>query len=202
LSVPSFGVYKTVGCVLQSSHFIIKFSVIYFVGFPLIAATTDLNFPLIPHRAIYSMSLISIPDNRGLSDVRGVMKYEFKDQCDAWNIENKVFLYLQYVNQPAIVNIRSMVTWESKDGLKFNFRSKDMSNGKLTEEINGSAVMYRNGPGGLVKYTDPSLRKVLLPPGTLFPTAHIRTLIKHASRGGKHLTKNILMGQPWITLMR
>ncbi|MDC0196651.1 cell envelope integrity EipB family protein [Gammaproteobacteria bacterium] len=179
---------------MQLLHFIIKLSVIYFVGFPSIAAATDLDFSLIPHRAIYSMSLIKIPDNRGLSDVRGVMTYEFKDQCDAWTIESTVYLYLQYANQPAIVNIRSMVTWESKDGLEFNFRSKDVSNGKLTEEINGSAVMYRNGLGGLVKYTDPSVRKVLLPPGTLFPTAHIQTLIKHASGGGKHLTKNIFDG--------
>jgi hypothetical protein len=179
---------------LQLLHFIIKLSVIYFVGFPSIAAATDLDLPLIPHRAIYSMSLIKTPDNRGLSNVRGVMTYEFNDQCDAWTIESKVYLNLQYANQPAIENIRSMVTWESKDGLKFNFRSKDVSNGKLTEEIKGSAIMYGNGLGGLVEYTDPSLRKVFLPPGTLFPTAHIQNLITHASGGGKHLTKNIFDG--------
>ena len=176
-------------------------SVICFVGFPSIAATTDLGSSLIPHRAIYSMNLIKTPDNRRLSYVRGVMTYEFKDQCDAWTIESRVYLYLQYANKPAIENIRSMVTWESKDGLQFNFRSKDVSDGKLTEEIKGSAIMYRNGLGGLVRYTDPSLRKILLPPGTLFPTAHIQTLIKHASGGGKHLTKNILE-LPWITLMK
>ena len=87
-----------------------------------------------------------------------------------------------------------MVTWESKDGLKFDFRSKDVSNGKLREEIKGSAIMYHDGLGGLVKYTAPLLPKVFLPPGTLFPTAHLQNLLNHASEGGKHLNKNVFDG--------
>ena len=175
-------------------HSIIIFIVVYCASFPSIAGTTNSNFSLIPHRAIYSMSLIKTPNNQELSDMRGVMIYEFRDQCDAWTIESKVYLYLQYTNQPAIENIRSMVTWESKDGLKFDFRSKDVSNGKLREEIKGSAIMYHDGLGGLVKYTAPLLPKVFLPPGTLFPTAHLQNLLNHASEGGKHLNKNVFDG--------
>jgi hypothetical protein len=190
----SFNIYLTVRYFFRHLRCFIIFNIIFNVGFPSVANTVDLDKSLIPHRAIYSMNLVGSPGDGGLSNVHGVMTYEFKDQCDAWAIESKVYMRLQYVNNSESENIRSMLTWESKDGLNFDFRLKDVTDGKLVEEIKGTAVMDGNIFGGAVKYTQPSLRKVILPPRTLFPTAHIKALIKYAIKGGKHLTTTVFDG--------
>ena len=190
----SLNVCRTVRYFLRLLHYFTIFSVMVNIGFPSIATAVDLDQSLIPHRAIYSMNSVGFQGDSGLSNVRGVMTYEFKDQCDAWAIESKVYLRLQYANNSESENIRSLVTWESKDGLNFHFRLKDVTDGKLTEEIKGTAVMDGNVLGGVVKYTEPSSRKIILPPRTLFPIAHTQSLIEYAMKGGKHLIKIIFDG--------
>ena len=66
--------------------------------------------------------------------------------------------------------------------------------GKLTEEINGIAVLDGTGLGGLVEYTKPTPGKIILPQGTMFPTTHIQSLIQYAREGGKHITKIMFDG--------
>jgi len=149
---------------------------------------------LVPHRAVYAMHLSKAGANGGLTSARGVMTYEFKDQCDAWTVESKVYLRLRYGNRPEIENVRSQVTWEAKDGLGFRFRVTETTNGKQTEEIKGVAALDGTGLGGIAEYTKPTAQRVVLKKGTLFPTAHIKTLIQRSVEGGKHLTKSIFDG--------
>ena len=149
---------------------------------------------LVPHRAVYYMNLSKSGSNGGLTGARGVMTYEFKDQCDAWTVESKVYMRLRYGNHPEIENVRSIVTWEAKDGLGFRFRVNETTNGKKTEEIKGVAALDGRGLGGVAEYTRPTAQRVILPKGTLFPTAHLKILIQHSIDGGKHITKAIFDG--------
>jgi hypothetical protein len=84
------------------------------------------------------------------------MTYKFKDQCGAWAMESKVYLRFKYVNNCEVKNIRSLVTWESKDGSNFHFFLKDINVGKLIQEIKGAAVIDGNILGGIANYTEPS----------------------------------------------
>jgi hypothetical protein len=179
---------------MRFSRFLMIFSIIYIDSFSSIAGATDLKPPLIPHHALYTMNLVESYGNGGLRNARGAMTYEFKDQCDGWSVESKVYLRLQYGNLPEVENIRSMATWESKDGLIFHFRLKDENNGKLMEEIIGIAKLDGTGLGGLVEYTKPTLGGIVLPQGTIFPTTHIQSLIQYARKGGKHTTKIMFDG--------
>jgi hypothetical protein len=163
-------------------------------AFVAVAEAAGLNQPLVPHRAVYSMHLSKSGGSGGLTGARGVMTYEYKDQCDAWTVETKIYLRLRYGNGPEIENIRSMVTWEAKNGLSFRFRVNELTNGKKTEEIKGVAALDGAGLGGVAEYTKPNTQKVVLPPGTLFPTAHLKSLIKVSIDGRKHLTKPIFDG--------
>ncbi len=149
---------------------------------------------LVPHRAVYAMHLSKAGSNGGLTSARGVMTYVFKDQCDAWTVESKVYLRLRYGNRPEIENVRSLVTWEAKDSLGFRFRVTKTTNGKKTEEIKGVAALDGAGLGGIAEYTKPTAQRVVLKKGTLFPTAHIKTLIQRSVEGGKHLTMAIFDG--------
>ncbi len=149
---------------------------------------------LAPHRALYSMHLSKSSGDGGLSAARGVMTYEFRDQCDGWTVESRVYLRLQYDGSKEIENVRSLMTWESKDGLGFRFRVNESQNGKPVQEIKGVAVLDGEGEGGVVEYSKPTRNKVNLPKGTLFPTAHINALITLSAGGGNHLTKSIFDG--------
>ena len=106
---------------MRFSRFLIIFSIIYIDSFSSIAGATDLKSPLIPHHALYTMNLVKSYGNGGLRNARGVMTYEFRDQCDGWSVESKVYLRLQYGNLPEVENIRSMATWESKGWFNFSF---------------------------------------------------------------------------------
>ncbi len=159
-----------------------------------ISASSAMAGSLVPHRALYAMNLSKSAGEGGLSAARGVMTYEFRDQCDGWTVESRVYLRLLYGGRKEIENVRSLMTWESKDGLGFRFRVNESQNGKPVQEIRGVAVLDGEGEGGVVEYTKPNRNKVNLPKGTLFPTAHINALIKLSTGGGNHLTKSIFDG--------
>ena len=47
---------------------------------------------LVPHRAIYSMTLGStVGSSGGPASIRGVMSYEFQSRCAAWTVDSTVF---------------------------------------------------------------------------------------------------------------
>ncbi len=179
---------------MRISFGLILGSVLLAVGFASLSEAAGLTQRLVPHRAVYVMTLAKSSGEGGLTNARGVMTYEFKDQCDAWTVESKVYLRLRYGNHPEIENIRNMVTWEAKDGLGFRFRVNEKTNGKQTEEIKGVAALDGVGLGGVAEYTKPSAQKVTLASGTVFPTAHLKTLIQASLDGQKHLTKSIFDG--------
>jgi hypothetical protein len=168
--------------------------ILFLGGYTTSVEAAGLSQRLVPHRAVYAMNLSKTGSGGGLTGARGVMTYEFRDRCDAWTVESKVYLRLRYGGHPEVENIRSMVTWEAKDGLGFRFRLTEVTNGKTTEEIKGVAALDGIGLGGVAEFTKPSPKKMALPNGTLFPTAHIQTLIQHSLDGGKHMTKTIFDG--------
>ena len=161
---------------------------------PLKVNATDLLQRLAPHRAIYSMHVIKTSSNVDLGEARGVMIYDFKDQCEGWFVDSKVYLRFKHGDQPKSESIRSMKTWESKNGLYFDFRFDEQNNGILIEEIKGIAILKGAGLGGFVKYTKPSPNQIELPKKTLFPTAYIQHLIKSAISEKKHMIKFVFDG--------
>ncbi len=149
---------------------------------------------LTSHRAMYTMSLGTGGASGAPSGVRGVMSYEFRDQCDAWSVSSKVYMRLKFGKAHEIESIRKMATWEAKDGLGFRFRFEETDGRKNVQEIKGVALLDSKSEGGVVEYIKPSRFKVKLPKGTLFPTAHIDALINSSNNGEKHLGKVIFDG--------
>jgi len=86
------------------------------------------------------------------------------------------------------------VTWESKDGLRYRFFIRNLENGEVKEEYRGEARLDGPGKGGVANYTVPEGRKIQLPAGTLFPTAHTIALLKHIQAGDTFLWATIFDG--------
>ncbi len=146
------------------------------------------------HKAMYSMALGTAEETGAPSGIRGVMTYEFKDQCEAWSVSTKVYLRLQFGNGPEVESVRKIATWEAKDGLSFRFRVHETNAKKQVQQIKGVAIIEGDDGAGVAEYTAPVRQKVTLPKGTLFPTAHIQKLITSSRNNETHLGRHLFDG--------
>src|SRR5690606_33391881 len=139
--------------------------------------------PTAPHRASYVLTLKSAKSGSGIADVKGRMLFEIVDACDGWTVNQRLELRMLSNEAPELVTETSYTSWESKDGLRFRFDSRTTRNGVLAEEFRGSAELVDLESGGEATYTVPEQRKLKLPKGTLFPTAHTEAVIQRAAEG-------------------
>jgi EipB-like len=150
---------------------------------------------IMPHRALYTMSLIRTGGDTGVTAARGAMEYKWGETCDGWTVEQNYRLVMGYADASSNVTITSnFVTWESKDGLRYRFNQKETRNKATDDEIRGSAELAGPGAGGRVTFEKPPDTSFALPPGTLFPSAHTILLIDRAKAGDTFVAREVLDG--------
>ncbi|MEK9679664.1 MAG: DUF1849 family protein [Rhodospirillaceae bacterium] len=146
------------------------------------------------HRAMYSMTLGTAEETGAPSGIRGVMTYEFTEQCEAWSVSTKVYLRLQFGNGPEVESVRKLATREAKDGASFRFRVHESNAKKQVQEIKGVAIIEGEDGAGMAEYVAPVRQKIALPRGTLFPTAHLQKMIASSQRNEAHLGRHLFDG--------
>src|SRR3546814_14946374 len=75
----------------------------------------------------------------------------------------------------------NLVSWESKDGLRYRFYVRKFQNGEMYEELRGDARLDGAGKPGIARYTLPAPKQVELPVGPLFPPAPRLALLEAAA---------------------
>lgn len=158
-----------------------------------LASTLAQAADLAPHRALYSMSLRSANPSGGVAAANGSMSYEFADTCDGWTVENRMLLNIAYNEGNEVETIWSFVTWESKDGSRYRFRTTMIRDGELAEDIQGSARIGRDGQGA-VDFVKPQPMKTRLPKGTMFPTSHTSWLLGRARANHRLVNRVVFDG--------
>lgn len=146
-----------------------------------------------PHKAIYEMALLT----RGggdIADVRGTMQFEWADSCDGWTVDQRSVMTFLYSSGDQVDLGWNLVSWESKDGLRYRFYVRKFQNGEMYEELRGDARFDGAGKPGAANYTLPTPKRVELPAGTLFPTAHSLALLENAVAGQPFLWANVFDG--------
>jgi envelope integrity protein B len=151
-------------------------------------------FEIVPHRAVYDLSFAGARGSSQVIDVTGSMVFEWEDACDGWSVTQRTAMSFSYQSGETVNLGWNLVTWESKDGMRYRFFIRNLQNGELKEEYRGEAHLDGPGQGGVADYTVPEGRKIQLPPGTLFPTAHTVTLLKHIEAGESFLWATIFDG--------
>ena len=151
-------------------------------------------FEIVPHRAVYDLSFGGGKGNSQVVDVTGSMIFEWEDACDGWSVTQRTAMSFSYQSGETVNLGWNLVTWESKDGLHYRFFIRNLENGEVKEEYRGEAHLGGPGQGGTADYTVPEGRKLPLPPGTLFPTAHTVALLKHIEGGENFLWATIFDG--------
>src|SRR5579862_8076707 len=145
--------------------------------------------PLIPHRAIYDISL----DRTTGSDVltaRGRMAVQFKNTCDGWSTAQR--LIADMTDSKGVVTRTDyfVTAWESKDGRDMRFDVSNMRDGKPLSRERGEATLDADG-SGKVQFTNGKLGSFPLPKGTEFPTTEMLDIV-HAAQRGQSSFKHIV----------
>jgi hypothetical protein len=149
---------------------------------------------LLPHRAVYRMSLISATRGSQVVGADGAMFYRFAQACDGWTIENRTYLRLTYESGADAETVWNYASWEANDGLGFRFHARYDQDGRIVERLDGEADLSGKGAAGTARFVRPAETVVDLPEGTLFPTEHMRKLMDVAAAGGKSLTEVVFDG--------
>ena len=147
------------------------------------AGVPALAFEIVPHRAVYDLSFAGGKSNSQVVDAKGAMEFEWEDACDGWSVTQRTAMSFSYQTGETVSLGWNLVTWESKDGQRYRFFIRNLENGVVKEEYRGEAHLDGPGQGGVADYTLPEGRKIQLPVGTLFPTAHTVALLKHIEAG-------------------
>ena len=149
---------------------------------------------IMPHRALYAMSLTRAGGDSGVTGASGTMAYQWGETCDGWTVEQRYRLKMGYSESPDVSISSNFVTWEAKDGLSYRFNQKETRNGADEEEVKGSAKLDGPGKGGTAEFEKPAGKNFKLPPGVLFPSAHTIALIAQAEAGENFMSKQVFDG--------
>jgi envelope integrity protein B len=149
---------------------------------------------IMPHRALYTMTLGSTLADSGVVGATGAMDYEWGETCDGWTIEQRYRLKMRYAESRDVDVTSTFVTWESKDGLRYRFNQRQTRNGEVDQEVRGEAKLDGPGKGGTAVFTKPETQTLQLAPGVMFPSAHTILLIDKAKTGATFVTRQVFDG--------
>ena len=152
------------------------------------------NIAIQPHEALYTLTLQSAKSASGVVGANGAMFYKWGETCDGWTLEQRFHLRISYAEDDATEISSTIVTFESKDGLRYRFNERRMRNGELDAEIRGEAHLDGPGKGGIAEFTKPEAATLTLKPGVLFPTAHTLALIAAAQAHQQFISRYVFDG--------
>jgi hypothetical protein len=149
---------------------------------PVVAAPPADSVLLAPHRAVYDLKLTKTRGSRGIETVRGRILYDFSgNACDGYELKFRQVSELDSGEGKAAINDLRSTTWEDGDAKKFRFTSENLLNDKSTDAVNGRAE--RDAKAVAVALTKPKEKKFTVPEAAVFPTEHMRRIIKAAREG-------------------
>jgi hypothetical protein len=146
-----------------------------------------------PHRAIYTMTLKGVKNGGSITGTSGRMLFEWGDSCDGWPVQQHLQMHFTYAEGDEGDVNSSVISWESKDGTKYNFNVRRTTNGKEKENFRGRATLSESG--GAAKYAIPKDKKdIALSEGTIFPSTHTIMILDKAMAGEKLFTRRVFDG--------
>lgn len=138
---------------------------------------------LVPHRAVYDLTLDRADEKSGISGLTGRMVYEFNGSaCEGYTTNFRFVTRIDMEEQPQRVTDQQTTTFEGADGKNFRFVNKTFVDKELVKEVRGDAKL--EGGKTVVELSKPKENKLDLK-GTQFPTSHMEELIGKAEAGQK-----------------
>ena len=140
---------------------------------------------LASHRGIYSLTLDRARENATIVDVSGAMVFEIIDACESWASRQRFTMTLRNREGTELETGSDYATLESMDGRNLRFSLTHMTQGAVKSRVAGQAELTADG-SGVARYSEPEVKELPIPAGTLLPNTHtIATL--NAARAGQRL---------------
>ena len=145
------------------------------------------------HRASYALTLKSSTDE-GVLAASGTMTYDVTDACTGWTTAQHLIINLTDRDGRDTHMVQDYATFETKDGTRLTFHTKQMSDDTVTEQLDGVASLDRSGGHGHADFTGPERRRVMLPSGTMLPNAHTIAILQARQMGKRFLSMPLFDG--------
>jgi EipB-like len=137
---------------------------------------------LVPHRAIYDLSLGTTRANSQLAGVRGRILYDFGGSaCQGYSLEFRQVSELDSGEGKVSTSDLRSTTWEGADAKSFKFTSQNFVDENLIDSVDGHAD--REPTKTAVALEKPRQKSLSLAAGVVFPTEHMVRVIKAARAG-------------------
>lgn len=154
-------------------------------------AGTPARADLLPHRVVYTLDLGS---SGTLTGGNGLMTFEIKDVCDGWAMDLKAEIALAGEDGEIHRLGWSQVSWESKDGKRYRYFTREISDNEETARRRGEARRETANGSAAVVADLPQQAEFSLPAETLFPVQHTLALIKGDAAGEAYVLANLFDG--------
>src|SRR5215218_2776270 len=145
-------------------------------------AETGAGVRLVPHRAVYDLSLVRSGGSRGLDSATGRIAFDFGgDAFDGYTLKYRQVTVLDSSETGSkTLDVRT-ATFESADGKTIRFKTDSLMEGVSSDNVDGSADVK---DGGLViRLTGPRRESLDVPAQPDCPTEHMKRLIESARAG-------------------
>ncbi len=138
---------------------------------------------LIPHRAIYDLSLAEARGNSEVASVSGRIVYDFDgNACQGYSLDFRQVSQLDTGEGRTSTSDLRSTTWEGADAKTFKFTSQNFVDESLVDSVDGHAE--HDATKTAVDLEKPQQKSLDLDAGVVFPTEHMVRAID-AARAGK-----------------
>jgi hypothetical protein len=152
------------------------------------------SMALVPHRAVYDMSLKDALAASNISNIRGRLVFDFAGSpCAGYTLKSRLVTeVVDREGNSTLTDLRS-TTWEDSAGDRVRFEKSQYVGSQLSELVSGNAA--RGKEDGLkVEIKKPSKQELDLDGAALFPTQHSLAILKAARNGENVLQADIFDG--------
>lgn len=137
---------------------------------------------MVSHRAVYELTLDEGTISDTVSDAEGRMVYDFAGStCEGYTTRLRYVARISDSDGNARLTDVATTTFEDIAGKTFNFATKSLVDGTVSEDTSGSAE--RAGPSVAVTIAKPQTQHFTLASTFRFPSQHLAAIIAAAERG-------------------
>ncbi len=137
---------------------------------------------LVPHRAIYDLSLAATRGDAQIVGVSGRILYDFDGSaCEGYSLQFRQVSALDSGEGKIATSDLRSTTWEGGDAKSFKFTSENFVDENLVDSVDGRAERRRTATA--VDLVKPEHKVLDIDAGVVFPTEHMVRVIAAAHAG-------------------
>jgi hypothetical protein len=142
----------------------------------------DSPIVLVPHRAVYDLTLGNARSNTQVVGVRGRILYDFEGSaCEGYSLKFRQVSELDSGEGKVSTSDLRSTTWEGGDAKSFKFASENFLDQNLVDAVDGRAE--HGATATAVNLVKPAQKALAIDTAVVFPSEHMVRVIKAAHAG-------------------